>query len=99
MSMPSKGPVSDEGIRRVQLTLVTMADIAMACGRYKKGEMVKKKWGARRKWKGPRNVLVATVVDEKGSSCSIFTLLRKGVPYVVTDCRFKYKRIGFSHSP
>ena len=75
------GPVSDEGIRRVQLTLVTMADIAMAYGRYKKGEMVKKKWGARRKWRGPRNVLVATAVVEtwtkRLSSCTIFTLLRK----------------------
>jgi hypothetical protein len=33
------------------------------------------------------------------SNCTIFTLLRKGVPYVVTDCRFKCRRIGFSHSP
>jgi hypothetical protein len=44
--VPFMGPISDEGIRRVQLTLVTMADIAMACGRYKEGEMGKKRCGS-----------------------------------------------------
>ena len=54
--MPFMGPISDEGIRRVQLTLVAMADIAMACGRNKEGEMAKKRWGARLEWSRTKNV-------------------------------------------
>jgi hypothetical protein len=54
--MPFMGPISDEGIRRVQLTLVAMADIAMACGRYKEGETTKKRWGGRLRWSRTRNV-------------------------------------------
>jgi hypothetical protein len=58
------------------------------------------------RWEDQQEAVLSTcsslisIVDEKRvSNCTIFTLLCKGVPHFVADCRFKCRCIAFSHSP